>query len=762
MVRGLILGLMIVMDVAWSGEKYQKIIVASSPTQQYAETILSHLNDSVGSVDEIRQLEKKYAFHFVSRPSGNYYIVTIEPFGNRDVLNKVYKRVRKEYPDAFINEYVIDTTLLPPPSEPKSHLQPVNPPQTPLKSGSESEPPLHVPAQTPPPVASKPLNPPASATEPLKGDTPPSVSKAETGEAEERSLLPEWGMGVLGWILALAAGILLMIRQRQYRELIRSMRELTMSIERKELFMAKISHELRTPLNAIIGLSHVLSQTGLNRYQNKELDRIRRSGEMAVQIVGDILEFSKISSGVLSVENSVFNLQEMLDNVSDIILEKVHAKNIELIFDIDQRIPQQVVGDSLRLSQIIINLLTNAIKFTDEGSITLTVKKVKVTGHTMVLEWTVTDTGIGIREEKTAEIFKSYVQAEVSTSRVYGGMGLGLSIAKELVELMGGSISVLSEFGKGSSFIFTINVQILDPEDIRNYRLPSSALMMNKHVLVIDPSIKAVNVLRHMLKYFHYTSYVVTSVEEAVKWDNDKYDAIFVDQTLLTEETVAQLKLLKAERNIRLVVMGTMEIVDESFSTIYLEFDYCLSKPVTPKQVYDTIIALFSDGEMTHPKKYSDNKSNLKEHIKQLAGSRILLVEDNLINQRVIRSLLKGSGIEVTSVQNGREALKIIQKESPFDLVLMDINMPEMNGYDATKAIRLLPTFDGLAIIALTGDVSNNDRSKAYDAGMDEVLEKPINIQEFYSILLRFIGPHYGVYVSDLTLEHDSDSGCPI
>ncbi|MCK9372530.1 MAG: response regulator [Sulfuricurvum sp.] len=749
MVRGLILGLMIVVEVAWSGEKYRKIIVASSPTQEYAEAILSHLNDSVGSVDEIQQLEKKFAFHFVSRPSGNYYIVTIEPFGNRDVLKKVYETVRKEYPDAFINEYVTDATLLPPSSEPKSLLQPISATASnvSVKSSTESEP--ITPVRSLPSVVLKPSNPPAP------------LLKPEISETKNRSLLPEWGVGMLGWILALAGGILLLIRQRRYRELTQSMRELKMTIERKELFMAKISHELRTPLNAIIGLSHILAQTGLNRYQTKEVERIRRSGEMAVQIVGDILEFSKISSGVLSVENSVFNLQEMLDNVSDIILEKVHAKKIELIFDIDQRIPQQVVGDSLRLSQIIINLLTNAIKFTEEGSITLSVKKVKVTGHTMVLEWTVTDTGIGIREDKTAEIFKSYVQAEASTARVYGGMGLGLSIAKELVELMGGSISVLSEFGKGSSFVFTLNVQVLDPEDIRNYRLPSTSLMMNKHVLVIDPSIKAVNVLRHMLKYFHYTSFVVASVEEAVQWENDKYDAIFVDQTLLTEETVEQLKLLKTERNIRLVVMGTMEIVDESFSNLYLEFDYCLSKPVTPKQVYDTIIALFSDGETSYPKKYSENKSHFKEHIKQLAGSRILLVEDNLINQRVIRSLLKGSGIEIISVQNGREALKTIQNESPFDLVLMDINMPEMNGYDATKAIRLLPKFDGLAIIALTGDVSNSDKTKAYDAGMDEVLEKPINIQEFYSILLRFIGPHFGVYTSDFRSEPDSNSESP-
>lgn len=716
----------------WGAEKLQKIVVASSTDPVYAHKILDKLTNEIGHDKEIQKLQRSFEFKILSRPSGKYHIVSIEPFSNEMALKKVYRVVHNYYPDAFINKYDLMTA----PKQIKASNNNLSKSIVPV-----------VHKELPKPIGAKELD-----NVEVKSKITPQY---EFGvEENDEALFNEGWTNVFFMMMTAVFATLFLIRQRQYTLQTRSMRELKMTIGRKELFMAKISHELRAPLNAIIGLSHLLAQSGLTRHQSIELENIRRSGKMAGQIIEDILDFSKIESGAMSIDNSPFNLNDMLDNVSGIVSEKANAKKLELIFDIDQRIPNQLMGDSLRLSQILINLINNAIKFTEEGNIILTAKKIKSVNSAMVIEWSVSDTGIGLKPTQINDIFKLYTQAEKSTARLYGGTGLGLSIAKELVELMGGTIRVESEYGRGSTFIFTVTIELMNPNDIRTYRLESNHLMMRKRALIVDSNLKAMNTLRKMLKYFHYTSFVVTSVDEVLTWEGDLFDILFINEHLLDERSIAKLKSFKTDALIPIVLMGDLEIYDENKNGSCVIHDYYLTKPITPKQVFEAIQVVFAHALGDTPKRTMVKEENLKDRLKALAGSRILLAEDNDINQRVLNGLLEGSGIEVVTAENGREAIQILQgSKKSFDLILMDIEMPEMDGYEATQLIRMHKSFDNISIVALTGKASEEDRKAAFDVGMDEVLTKPINVRQFYATLLHFIGPRFGVYVDESPLK---------
>ncbi len=525
-------------------------------------------------------------------------------------------------------------------------------------------------------------------------------------------------------------------------DLVKAMKIAKKATRAKSDFLANISHEISTPLNAIVGFVHLALQTGLNSRQRDYLTKIQRSTKSLLNIINDILDFSKIEAAKLTLEVTEFYLGEVLDTVTNLIDIKAREKGLELIFNIEPQIPQALTGDPLRLSQVLINLIGNAVKFTDHGQILLSCCLVKNNEEGVELEFSIQDSGVGLTQEQQNRLFKAFSQADTSTTRKYGGTGLGLSISKNLVKMMGGRIQVQSQFGKGSIFSFTVCLK-------KAVSLPTSDLMpdascRNNKILVIDDNSVCRMALVQMLESMTFRVAQASSIDKGRTacekvWETRDCDLVLLDGEIPGACDVKGLEELKHDLNglPRFLIMVPSYEKETFFHTAGIsEFNEYLTKPVTPFLLLDSILRAF--GKQGLYASYPDQGKKPVPDIESIRGARLLVAEDNTLNQQVIRDILEHSGVAVDIAENGRIALEML-KEHDYDGILMDINMPEMDGYTTARRIRQIYGRRDLPIIALTANTVPEDREKALAAGMDDQVGKPIYIHTLLAVLRKWV-----------------------
>ena len=549
-----------------------------------------------------------------------------------------------------------------------------------------------------------------------------------------------------------AFGAIALDNALQAREL-RDARAAAESVSRvKSEFLANMSHEIRTPMNAIIGLSGLAVKYDMPPRVHDYLVKIKRSGEHLLGIINDILDFSKIESGKLQVDAIPFELESVLDNVVNVLSEKAEAKGLELLWVMDTELPRVLVGDPLRIGQILINYAGNAVKFADRGEVRIEVRVERSDAAEVVLKFSVADTGIGLTPEQIGRLFTSFEQADKSTTRQYGGTGLGLAISKNLAQAMGGDVGVHSVHGQGCTFWFTARLGIGSADKLV---VRPGIELHGSRVLVVDDHEAVALVLCELLTELGFEAHRVDSGRAAVArvLDADTrgvpYDFLLMDWIMPGMDGLEAIRAIKAVRPqaVPLMLMVTAHRREELLGRARLEgVEHVLSKPVSPSLLVDAMMQLVGHApRQATPAEREATSRALEAQLVPLLGTRVLLVEDNEINQQIAAEMLRDAGFEVDLAENGQAGLNQVHARHadgrPYDVVLMDMQMPTMDGVSATRLIRETHSADVLPIIAMTANAMAADRDRCLAAGMNGFVSKPVSADALCRALLAAVKP---------------------